>query len=96
MVFFIFFIFFSFFTKIYFRFGNLQEYTPAAPLPGAPVARPQGGRGIFEKKFAEKITRRSLWAGRPAAGRPAPQAAWQRGGRPWPPGCGATGSPTLI
>ena len=25
---------FSFFTKIYFRFGNLQEYIPAALLPG--------------------------------------------------------------
>ena len=29
-------------------------------------------------------------AGSPAAGRPAPQAARQRGGRPWPPGSGAT------
>ena len=65
---------FSFFTKIYFRFGNLQEYTPAAPLPGGRdlAARQRGGRGISEKNFAEKIARRSLGAGRPAAGRSAP------------------------
>ena len=29
-----FYFLFSFFIKIYFRFGNLQEYTPAAPLSG--------------------------------------------------------------
>jgi len=41
---------FSFFTKIYFRFGNLQEYTPAAPLQGGRdlAARQRGGRGISE------------------------------------------------
>ena len=63
---------FSFFIKIYFRFGNLQEYTPAAPLPGGrDLAAPQReGRGISEKNFAKKIARRSLGAGRPAAGRP--------------------------
>src|SRR6185312_12275607 len=40
--FFYFFIFyFRFLQKIYFRFGNLQEYTPAALLPGGrdPTAR---------------------------------------------------------
>ena len=62
---------FLFFTKIYFRFGNLQEYTPAALLPGGRdlAARQRGGRGI-----SEKISRRKLRAGpwgRPAAGRPA-------------------------
>jgi len=76
-----FFYFLFFFTKIYFRFGNSQEYTPAAPL----AALQRGGRGIFEKNFAEKIVRRSLGA-----------VARQQGGRPWPPGCRATGSPTLI
>ena len=101
---------FSFFIKIYFRFGNLQEYTLVARLPGGRdlvarlpggrdlAARQRGGRGIYEKNFAEKIVFRSLslGAGRPVAGRPAPQAARQRGGRPWPPDCKATGSPTLI
>ena len=84
---------FSFFTKIYFRFRNLQEYTPTARLPGGRnlAARQRGGRGFCEKNFAEKIARRSLGAGRSAPGRPAPQAARQRGGRPWPPGCRATG-----
>ena len=41
--FYFFYFLFSFFTKIYFRFANLQEYTPAARQPG--------GRGISEKKF---------------------------------------------
>ena len=38
---------FLFFTKIYFRYGNLQKYTPAAPLPGGRdlAARLPGGRG---------------------------------------------------
>ena len=70
---------FSFFTKIYFRFGNLQEYTPTAQLPGGRdlAARQRGGRGISEKNFAEKIARRSLGTGRPAAGRPALAARLQ-------------------
>jgi len=51
-----FFIFlFSFFTKIYFRFRNLQKYTPAAPLPG--------GRA-FMQKLLRKYLRAGLW--RPA------------------------------
>ena len=42
---------FSLFTKIYFRFQNLQEYTPAAPLPGGHdlAARQRGGRGFVQK-----------------------------------------------
>ena len=86
---FLFFYFlFSFFTKIYVRVRNLHEYTPAAPLPG--------GRGLSAKKIDKKL-RRGLWrTGRPAAGRPALQAARQRGGGPWPPACGATGPPTLY
>jgi len=79
----VFYFLFSFFTKIYFKFRNLQEYTSAAPLPGDRdlPARQRGGRGISEKNFAEKIARRSLGTGRPAAGRAAPR----------PPGCEATG-----
>ena len=72
---FLFFYFlFLFFTKIYFRFGNLQEYTPAAQLPGGRdlAARQRGGRGFCAKTFTQIIARRSLGAGRPAAGRPAP------------------------
>ena len=64
-----FFIFFIF----YFRFRNLQEYTPAAPLPGGRdlVSPLRGGRGFCAKTFAKIFARRSLRAGRPAAGRPA-------------------------
>ena len=82
--FFYFYIFyFRFLQKIYFRFVNLQEYTPAAPLPGGRdlAARQRGGRGICEKIFRDKIARRSLGASRPAAGRPA-LAARPRGDRP--------------
>ena len=71
-----FFIFlFLFFTKIYFRFQNLQEYTPAAPLPGGRVARQRGGRGFYVKNFAQIITRRSLGSGRP--GRPGNGVRWR-------------------
>ena len=70
---------FFIFTKIYFRFQNLQEYTPAAPLPGGRdlVAPLRGGRGFCAKNFAKIFARRSLGAGRPAAGRPALAARLQ-------------------
>ena len=85
---FYFYIFIFIFTKIYFRFRNLQEYTPAAPL--------RGGRG-FSAKISRIFLQKSPWrTGRPAAGRPAPQAAQQRGGGPRLPGSRATGSPALI
>ena len=53
-VFLFFYFIFLFFTKIYFRFGNLQEYTPSARLPGGRdlAARQRGGRGFCEKNFA--------------------------------------------
>ena len=68
---------FLFFTKIYFRFGNLQKYTPAAPLPGGRdlAARLPGGRGLSAKKEENKL-RTGPWE--PAAGRPASQAARRR------------------
>ena len=79
----VFFIFyFCFLQKIYFQFGNLQEYTPAAPLPGGRdlAARQRGGKGISEKNSRRKL-RADPWSrspgsgaagpGRPAAGRPA-------------------------
>ena len=72
--FYFFYFLFSFFTKnIYFRFRNLQKYTPSAPLPGDRdlVAPLRGGRGFCAKNFAKIFARRSLRAGRPAAGRPA-------------------------
>ena len=76
------FFIFVFFTKIYFRFQNLQEYTPAARLPGGrhPVALLRGGRGFFVKIFAENLRANPWRTGRPAEGRPAPQAARQWGG----------------
>ena len=71
------------FLKKYFRFRNLQEYTPAAPLSGDRdlIAPLQGGRGFCAKTFTKIFARRSLEAGRPAAGRPA-LAARLRGDRP--------------
>ena len=65
-----FFIYFIF----YFRF--LQKYIFDLEIyRNIPWQR--GGWGISEKKFAEKISRRSLGAGRPAAGRPALAARLQ-------------------
>ena len=90
--------YFCFFTKIYFYFRNLQEYTPAGPLPGGRdlVAPLRGGRGFFVK-ILRNFLQKSPWrTGRPAAGRPAPQAAQQRGGGPRPPGSRAADSPILI
>ena len=46
------------------------------------IPRQQGGKGISEKKFAEKIARRSVGAGRRQRGGQ-PQATQQRGGRPF-------------
>ena len=48
---------FSFFTKIYFRFRNLQEYTPAAQLPGGRhlVAPLPDGRDLSVKNFVKKL-----------------------------------------
>ena len=62
-----FYFLFSFFTKIYFRFGNLQKYTSAAPLPDGRdlTARQPGGRGFYAKTFVQIIACRSLGAGRP-------------------------------
>ena len=68
---------FLFFTKIYFRFGNLQEYTPGGRDL---AARQRDGRGFCAKVFAQIFACRSLGAGRPAAGRPA-LAARLQGGR---------------
>ena len=56
-VFLFFYFLFSFFTKIYFRFRNLQEYTPAAQLPGGRhlVAPLPGGKGLSVKIFVKKL-----------------------------------------
>ena len=50
---------FLFFTKIYFHFQNLQEYTPAAPLPGGRdlVALLRGGRGFSAKILRLQVTK---------------------------------------
>ena len=60
---------FSFFTKYIFD-SEIYKNIPRPPRYRAAGTWPPG-RGIYEKKFAEKIARRSLGAGRPAAGRPA-------------------------
>ena len=54
--FFSFYYLFPFFTKIYFRFVNLQKYTPAAPQPGGrdPAA---GRQGLIRKKKKKKYYR---------------------------------------
>ena len=97
--FFLFFYFlFLFFIKIYFCFQNLQKYTPAAPLPGGRdlVAPLRGGRG-FSAKILRNFLQKSPWrTGRPTAGRPAPQAARQWGGRPRPPGSGSAASQSAL
>ena len=51
--------FISVFTKIYFRYGNLQKYIPAARLPGGrdPAA---GRQRIFRKKTQKIIADRPL------------------------------------
>ena len=79
VVFLFFYFLFSFFTKYIFD-SEIYKNIPRPPRYRAAGTWPPG-RGIYEKKFAEKIARRSLGAGRPAAGRPAPQAARQLGGR---------------
>ena len=84
---FLFFYFlFSFFIKIYFRFQNLQEYTPAALLPGP--GRPAAGRqGFFCKNFREEFALKPLEDRSPdsgAAGPPSRPAA----GRQASPGQG--------
>ena len=75
--FFLFFYFlFLFFTKIYFRFGNLQKYTPAARLPG--------GRDLNAKKEEEKL-QTGPWGRSPGSGAAGPLAARQLGGRLYHP-----------
>ena len=75
--------YFRFLQKIYFRFGNLQKYTPAARLPAAGTWTPGRGTVGF---FVKKISRRKLCPG------PWRPVAWQPGGRPpRPPGSRAAG-----
>ena len=85
----------GFFIFIFFYFRFLQKYISDLEIYRN-IPRQLGGKGLSEKKRRKKIFRQVPGAGRPAAGRPAPQAAQQRGGRPWPPGCRATGSPAFI
>ena len=89
---------FSFFTKIYFRFGNLQEYTPGAPLPGGRdlAASLRSDSGFCAKTFAKIFARRSLGAGRPAAGRPAPKPPDSGAASPGRPTIGRPALPPLY
>ena len=90
--------FFYFLQKYIFDLKIYRNIPPAAPLPVGRdlAARQRGGRGFCAKTFAQIIAHRSLGPVARQRGGRAPQAARQRGGRPWPPGCGATGSPTLY
>ena len=82
--FFIFLFFIFVFYKNIFLFSKFTGvYTPASLLPGGRhlVAPPRGGRG-FSIIFNGKNLCANPWrTGRPTAGRPAPQAARQRGDR---------------
>ena len=66
---------FPFFIKIYFRFGNLQKYTSAAPLPG--------GRGLSAKKRGKKL-QTGPWepAARQPGGPPPRPPGWAAAGPP--------------
>ena len=68
--FFIFYFYFLFLQKYIFDL-KIYRNIPRPPRCRAAGTWQRGGRGISEKNFTEKITRRSLGAGRPAAGRPA-------------------------
>ena len=80
---------FSFFTKIYFHFQNLQEYTPAAPLPG--------GRDLVAPLRGGKFLQKSPWrTGHPAAGRPAPRPPSSGAAGPGRPAAGRPAPPPLY
>ena len=68
-----FYIYFSllFFTKIYFRFRNLQKYTPSAPLPG-------GRQGLFCKNFRGEFALRPLEDRLPGSGAAGPPGLRRR------------------
>ena len=79
------FIFYIFiFYKNIFSFSKFTGIYPGRPAAGPPG---RGAAGAFLKKIRGENCAQ-VPGGRPAAGR--------SGGRPWPPGCGATGPPTLY
>ena len=77
---------FLFFTKNIFSIWKFTEIYPGRPAAGRPgPGRPAAGRqGLICKKRGKQIADRSLGTGRPAAWRPASQAARLGGGRPPP------------
>ena len=79
---------FPFFTKIYFRFENLQKYTPSAPLPAAGTW-PPGCRaaGTWTQKKEEEKLQTGPWGRSPGSGAAVP---------PWPPGSWAAGPQPYI
>ena len=82
--FFIFIFFISVFYKNIFSIWKFTEIYPGRPAagrlgPGRPAA---GRQGLIRKKKMKINCRQIPGAGRPAAGRPPPLAARQRGGRP--------------
>ena len=70
---------FFYFFYFLFLFSKFIEIYSAAPLSGGRdlVAPLRGGRGFCIKTFAKIFARKSLGAGRPAAGRPALAARLQ-------------------
>ena len=71
--FFIFIFFIFVFIKIYFRFRNLQKYTPAVRGWAAGTWSPRcGAAGAFVQKLLRKYLRADPWG----------SVAQQRGGRP--------------
>ena len=65
---------------------KIYRNIPRPPRCRAAGTWPPGSRaaGAFPQKKDKKNCRQLPGAGRPAAGRPAPLAARQPGGRPWP------------
>ena len=85
-----------YFIIFYFRF--LQKYIFMFQIY-MNIPRPPGSRAAdayLQKKVDKKLRRGPCRTDRPAAGRPALQAARQRDSGPWPPACRVTGPPNPI
>ena len=72
----------AFFNLIFFNFSFCKNIFLFLKFTRIYLGRPAAGRQeLTYKKKTKKFADRSLGTGRPAAGRPAPQAARLRGGR---------------
>ena len=86
------FIFYIFFLQKYILDLKIYRNMPRPPSCRAAGTWPPGSgrQGLLCKSFCSNI------CGRLAAGRPAPLATRQRGGRPWPPAAGGPALPPLY